>query len=279
MSVGLPIGELVTAPVVSEADQGLYLRVAGEDVLLPGRLVPEGARVGDVLRVFVPTDSEDRPVLTTEEPAALLGEFALLEVVDLSEHGAFLDWGLDKDLFAPFGEQVRKLAVGDRMVFRVCLDERTGRLFAASRLAPHFDYDVSAVRAGDEVELLVYGQNEIGALVVVDGRHTGLVYRNEAFRPLRVGDALTGWVKQVREDNKLDIRLQRSGRAAIDDAEEVILEALRAGGGWLALHDKSPPEQIRAELRMSKKAFKRALGGLYKARRVALEEGGVRLLD
>ncbi|NOY91430.1 MAG: GntR family transcriptional regulator [Deltaproteobacteria bacterium] len=277
--MSIPIGRYSTLEVMREAEAGVYLGRDGEELLLPNRVVPEGIELGQTLRVFVYKDSEDRPIATTKEPKAVVGDFALLEVVDLSPHGAFLDWGLDKDLFAPFKEQHRRLVLGERLVFAVSLDERTDRVIASSQLRTFFDYDVSEVQADDEVELLVYDHNELGALVVVDGRHTGLVYRGEASRELRVGDELSGYVKLVRPDNKLDIRLQRTGRDAIDDATQALLDALREAGGFLPLHDKSPPEEIRARLSLSKKAFKRALGGLYKARRVELRPDGVKLRD
>ena len=278
--MAIQIGRYNELVVMRDAPPGVYLSREGDDeeVLLPTRLVPEGTRLGDELRVFVYTDSEDRPVATTQRPKAVVGDFALLRVVDVSEHGAFLDWGLDKDLFAPFGEQRGRLSVGDQRVFAVTLDEHTGRVMASSQLHGHIDYDVSGVSAGDEVELLVYGRNEVGTLVLVDERHTGIVYHNEAFSPMRAGDRLIGFVHLVRPDNKLDIRLQRKGKEAIDDARQVLLHALRDAGGFLPLHDKSDPGAIRRELEMSKKAFKKALGGLYKERLVELRPDGVQLL-
>ncbi len=273
------VGRYNTLEVMHEADPGLYLGDEEEVVLLPWRYVPEGTKVGEQLRVFVYTDSEDRPVATTLTPTAVVGDFAFLEVVAVTQQGAFLNWGLAKDLFAPFGELNSHVEVGRRYVFAVSLNERDGRVKASGQLRSHFDYDVEDVQEGDEVDLLVYGRNDIGVLVVVDGRHAGIVYNDEMFRPLETGDELTGYVKVVRPDNKLDIRLQRTGAEAVDDAQQVVVEAARANGGFLPLHDKSSPEDIRAELALSKKAFKRALGALYKARRVELSPEGVRLLD
>jgi predicted RNA-binding protein (virulence factor B family) len=279
MVMEISIGQYNTLEVVREGDPGLYLGAEAQAVLLPWRYVPEGTKVGDQLRVFVYTDSEDRPIATTLTPTAVVGDFALLEVVAVAEHGAFLNWGLAKDLFAPFNEQRDRTEVGGKYVFAVSLDERDGRVKASSELGRYFDYDVDEVQEGDEVDLLVYGRNDVGALVVVDGRHAGIVYLNETFQPLTVGDEITGYVKFVRPDNKLDIRLQRIGAEAADDGQRVVLEALRAHGGFLPLHDKSPPEEIRAQFALSKKAFKRALGALYKARRVELRPDGVKLLD
>jgi len=276
----IQIGRYNTLEVVREEAAGLYLSAEqrgpkSEQLLLPGRYVPEGTHIGDRLRVFVYTDSEDRPIATTLEPKAVVGDFAFLEVIDQSPHGAFLDWGLDKDLFAPSNEQHQRLQVGDRHVFAVSLDERTQRVKASSQLGPYLDYEVQAVDEGAEVGLLVYGHSDIGAQVVVDGRHPGLVYFDEAYRQLLVGDRLTGYVQRVRPDNKLDVRLQRTGRSARHDAQQVILDALEGAGGFLPLHDKSSPAEIRAKLALSKKAFKRALGGLYKARRIVVRPDGI----
>ena len=276
----IAIGEQQTLVVRNEKEQGLYL--GGEErkdqVLLPRKYVPPGTQLGDSLRVFVYTDSEDRPVATTQTPKAAVGDFALLEVVDVTPHGAFLDWGLDKDLFAPKKEQSRRLRVGDRCVFAVTLDPRDERVKASSLLGKYLDYDVSHLKPGAEVDLLVYDERDIGYLVVVDDAHSGLVYRNEVFEPLEIGQRLIGWIKTVRSDNKIDVRIQRPGASGIDDAQEVVLEALRKAGGFLPLHDKSPPAEIYEALGMSKKAFKRALGGLYKARRVELGPEGTKLL-
>lgn len=276
----LRIGRYNTLPILRETRHGLVLGRDGDEVLLPfGQAEERLPPVGERLRVFVYTDSEDRPIATLRKPHATVGEIAYLECVDLSEHGAFLDWGLDKDLFAPFGEQHARLRVGRHYVVAVALHERTGRVFGASKLARYFDYDVEDVQAGDEVDLLVYHLNEHGAQVVVDGRHAGLVYEAESHRPLRIGDELRGFVKQVRHDNKLDIQLQRQGKQGRDDAQQAILDALEDGDGFLGLHDGSSPEDISRELDMSKKAFKRAVGGLYKARRIELLDDGIRLLD
>ncbi len=273
------VGQYNTLEVRREADPGLYLGDEDDVVLLPWRYVPEGTKVGERLQVFVYTDSEDRPIATTLTPTAVVGDFAYLEVVAVSEHGAFLNWGLAKDLFAPFGELKSRVEVGRRYVFAVSLNERDGRVKASSQLRTHFDYDVDEVEEGDQVDLLVYGRNEIGLLVVVDGRHAGIVYNDDLFTPLTIGDELTGYVNLVRPDNKLDIRVRRVGADGVSDAQRVIVDAARANDGFLALHDKSPPEDIRAELSLSKKAFKRAVGALYKARRISLSPKGITLLD
>ncbi|MFT5354026.1 MAG: putative RNA-binding protein (virulence factor B family) [Polyangiales bacterium] len=275
------IGQYNTLEVRREEPQGFYLggEAHDEQVLLPGSLAYSDTEIGESIEVFVYTDSEDRPVATTQRPTAVVGDFAFLSVIDVAPHGAFLDWGLDKDLFAPNNEQVRKLEIGDQFVFAVSLDKQSGRVKATSQLKNYLDYDVSNITEGQSVDVLVYDRNPLGMLVVVEGRHPGLIYKNEAFQPLRVGQTMKAYVQLVRPDNKLDIRLQRSGAAAIDDAQLVLLDALVAApDGFLPLHDKSPPEDIRARLQISKKAFKKALGGLYRARRVELKPEGIQLI-
>lgn len=274
----IPIGKYCTLRVVSRDRYGLRLGDGREEVLLPNKFVPEGAEVGQSLRVFVYTDSEDTPIATTQVPHAQVGEFACLTVVDVTPHGAFLDWGLDKDLFVPNNQQHRPMAVGQKHVVAVYLDERTDRVAAAGRIAEFLDYDVSDLEVGAKVELLVYGFNRFGAQVIVDGRYGGLVYASETFVRLHVGSTLSGFIASVRDDNKLDISLQRRGAEALSDARTVIVEALERAGGFLPLHDGSSPEDIYAQLALSKKSFKAALGGLYRERRVELSDTGVRLV-
>ena len=225
--------------------------------------------------MFVYTDSEDRPVATTEEPLATVGEFALLEVVDTSRHGAFLDWGLDKDLIVPTKEQHTPLRRGDKVVVAVVLD-RDDRVMGAAKLAWHFDKRVRHLKPEQQVSFLVYGESEIGIRVVVDGRHSGMFYRDQTFQRLSVGDRGKAWITEVREDGRLDLSLTAPGRSMRDDARSILIAAIKGNGGFLALHDKSDPNDIRDKLGISKKAFKKAVGGLYKARKVAIEDGGIR---
>lgn len=250
---------------------------SGREVLLPHKLGPRDLKVGDVISVFVYTDSEDRPIATTQKPLAQVGDFAYLKVVHESEHGAFLDWGLDKDLFVPKAEQYIPMRVGQSYVVAVFLDGRTERVAAASKLGPFFDYDVSGLTVGKSVDLLVYGESETGTLVIVDDRFGGMIHRSELFRPVRVGDKLTGFLANIRDDNKLDIRLRRTGQSGQLDASAVILDALRSSGGVLPLGDKSPPEEIAKRLGLSKKAFKAAVGSLYKQGQVIPGEAEIKL--
>ncbi len=255
-------------------DDGAWL--GPDPVFLPAAQVPEGLKPGDSLRVFVYADPEGRPLATTETPVAEVGEFACLEVVDAFEHGSFLDWGLGKDLFVPWSRQHDRVQIGQRVVVAIHLDA-LGRVTGATHLQPFLSDEVGGLRPGRAVHALVYGFNEHGALAVVDGRYAGLIYATETYEPLEIGHETAAWIRKIRSDGKLDLSLQRPGLGGIEDAREVVLERLRAEGGFLPLTDKSAPEAIREALQMSKKAFKRAIGGLYKDGLVDLEEAGIRL--
>ncbi len=280
----IAVGVTQTLQITRRAKMGVFVgypaegqRLA-EEVLLPDRFVPRGAQPGDELKVFVYNDSEDRPIATTLVPVAEVGEFAAFDVVDITPHGAFLDWGLDKDLFAPFGEQHTHLSVGDRLVFYVSLDRHTMRVKASSKLGRFFDYEPEGLEYGQEMSALVFGENEIGFNCVVDGRYAGMLFRNQVYQDLRIGDVVDCYVHDIRDDGRLDLSVHRTGVQGIEDASAVILRALKQNNGFLALHDKSPPQDIRDALNISKKAFKKGLGGLYRERLVTLEEGGVRLV-
>lgn len=271
------IGTSSTLSVARKTSAGYLLTDGDGEVLLPTRLAPEGLEIGQALSVFVYTDSEDRPVATTQTPLAKVGDFACLKVVDLSPHGAFLDWGLDKDLFVPIAEQHERMVIGRSYVVAVYLDNQTSRVAAASKLGGFFDYDVSHLEEGQTVELVVYAKTDRGALVIVDDRFSGMVYTSELFSPVEIGQSLSGYIAKIRDDNKLDIRLRRVGKKGKQDAASVILAALEEGGGVLSLGDKSPPELILDRLGLTKKVFKAAVGGLYKSGKVIPSPNEIRL--
>lgn len=272
----LALGRYNELRVTNVDDRGVTLE---HGHFLPSRLAPSSVVVGQRVRVFAYLDRHGETQVTIQRPAATLGQFAYLECVSMLRAGAYLDWGMPKDLYVPVEEQEARMVEGRKYVVVVCTDPTGEHLFASARLTRHFDYDVDDVCLDDEVDLLVYGHGEAGVQVVVNQRHRGMIHHSQAYRPLRVGDELRGYVSQVREDNRLDIVLARRGVEGIVDARAHILDALRAAGGRLALHDNSSPHEIKQALGMSKKAFKRGVGGLYKARRITIDDQGITLVE
>jgi predicted RNA-binding protein (virulence factor B family) len=255
---------------------GAFLSDGEEEVLLPGPQIPDGLAVGDELRVFIYKDSEDRLIATVNHPVAVAGQFVALKVVDLTPHGTFVDWGLERDLLIPFGEQQAPMAMGQWVVVHISVHEESRRLMGSTRLDAFFDFEVGGLSPGQEVELLVYDFNMEGARVVIDGKHRGIVYRDQTYRALAAGDCLPGWVQLVRDDGLVDVSLQRPGVDGVEDARSSILRALAEAEGLLPLHDKSSPEDIRQCLGMSKKLFKKAIGGLYRDGEIRIDDDGIR---
>ncbi|NOY12503.1 MAG: hypothetical protein GXP51_02080 [Deltaproteobacteria bacterium] len=256
--------------------QGAWLEADGETVLLPRRECPGELTSGSSLKVFLYLDRNHQLRATTREPLAEADQFALLKVNSIGPHGAFLDWGLEKDLLAPFSEQPQKMLEGRRYLVYICHDPQ-GRPIASARLEKFVEKENQDLREGDEVELLIWAFTDLGAKVIVNHRYEALLYRDELPTGLKRGDCCQGFVLRIRDDQRIDVSLRRPGAAGIVDAREIILTALQHEG-FLPLHDQSPPEQIREQLGLSKKQFKKALGGLYKDRRIELSHKGVRLL-
>lgn len=251
--------------------------VEGEEVLLPNQYITDEMQVGDNIRVFVYLDSEDRPVATTQTPKIIRNEFAFLEVKDVSEYGAFLDWGLIKDLFVPFREQNPPMEVGEWHVVFLYLDQKTSRLLASAKIDKFLENERLTVGEGDEVDLLIWQKTDLGYNVVVNQYHKGLVYANEVFRELQIGDAIKGYVKKIREENKLDISLQKTGYEIVEPVAQLILDEVKKSDGFLNLSDSSSPEEIYKRLQISKKVFKKAIGGLYKQGRIRIAGEGIYL--
>lgn len=274
------IGRINTLPVIKSSDIGLFLDgdTRGE-ILLPRRYVPQDREFqpGDEVEVFLYFDSEDRPIATTLTPKVMVGGFANLKVVSVERVGLFLDWGLPKDLLLPHSEEKNPLQVGDHCIVHVMLDPRSGRPIATARLDRHLDQKPAHYRTGEEVRLLVAAQTDLGFKVIVNDKHWGLVHHTELFRPLRVGQRTSGFVKPPREDGKLAISLQPFGRKGGEQLADKILDALREAGGSLPLGDKSSPEEISRRFGVSKGAFKKAIGGLYKQGQIQISEDGIRL--
>lgn len=267
------IGRVQTLVVDRVDGRGIWLQ--GE-VLLPSREVEGSPRPGERLEVFVFRDGAGQLRGTLRPPLAQVGEFARLSVRSVGEHGAFLDWGVEKDLLVPFRHQPERMAVGRPYLVRLALD-REGRPFASARLDSFVEEKASGVNEGDEVALVVWQFTDLGAKVIVDHRFSALLYRDELPPRLHVGDRLRGYVKRLREDGKADVTLQKVGAAAAEEARETVLVALRKSGGFLPLNDDSTPEEIRRILGISKKAFKKAVGGLYKGGELEIADGGIGL--
>ena len=275
------LGEYNSLKIVRQTDNGVYLtdeENSGE-VLLPNKFVPETWDVGDVIQVFIFKDSEDRITATTDKPLIKLNEFACLQVRDVNDFGAFLNWGLDKDLLVPFKEQPGKMIPGNRYIVHLYLDEQTNRLAASARYQKFLQKQFIRLQAGEAVDLLIDDQTELGINVIINNRYRGLIYQNEIFEKLRRGDRRKGYVKLVRPDGKIDVTLQKTGYAKIEPNGEKILAQLKANHGYLLLTDKSDPDDIAEALKMSKKTFKKAIGTLYKQRLIRLEEDGIYLVQ
>lgn len=272
------LGLFHTLPIVRLTDFGAFLDAAelGE-ILLPRRYLTDDMKPGSFVRVFVHLDSEDRPVATTDTPKAQVGQFAFLKVVATNRVGAFLDWGLGKDLLVPFGEQHKPMEEGRSYLVYVFVNRQDGRILASSKLDRFLDKTPANYRAGQEVALVVANSTDLGFKVIVNNAHWGLLFAREAPPGLRFGQSLKGFVKRVRPDGKLDIGLKSVGDRH-DDNTRKLLSALAAGQGFLALHDKSAPADIERVLGMSKAAFKRAVGGLLSQGEIALAQGGIRKL-
>lgn len=275
----IAIGDFAELEVVKKVDFGIYLDGGplGE-ILLPLKEVPEGTEPGQDLNVFLYCDSEDRVIATTQKPYAKAGDLVGLKVVDTTDFGAFLDWGLLKDLFVPFAEQHKPMQKGKTYVVRVLVDETSGRMVASSRLNRFIAATANAYVEGDAVEILVAEVSDLGYRVIVDDRYWGALYSNEIFKPIAIGDRLKAYIKRVREDQKLDISLQAPGYKHVGPASEQLLQKLKQEDGFLALTDKSPPERIYHVMQMSKKTFKKAVGQLYRERKIRLKADGIYLV-
>jgi predicted RNA-binding protein (virulence factor B family) len=256
----------------------------GEEVLLPKKWTPEGAKVGDSIEVFIYTDSEDRLVATTQKPKGILGDLVRLKVVDSTAIGAFLDWGLEKDLFIPKAEQKTSLRRGEYCLVRISLDFRTNRLIGMGKFE-HFlqktvkEEERSTWQEGKSVSVLIYEKTNLGYSVIVENRFLGLLYANEIFTPLQIGEQKTAFVKKIRPDGKIDLVLQPQGYRATSERSAEILAKLKAAGGSLPFGDKSSAEDISAHFQMSKRVFKQLLGKLYKEKKIVLTEKGIKLAD
>ena len=276
------IGKFNSLRIVEKSDHGLYLDGGAHDsILLPTRYVTPDMKIGDEIKVFIYNDSEDRLVATTETPYAQAGEFAYLEVVSVNERaGAFLDWGLSKDLLLPFREQGDLyFRVGDGAIVAVYVDEYTTRIVASTRLHRHLSASKPDYKPNAPVHVLIYGDSPLGYKAIVDKVHRGLLYHAETSDKLEPGDQFTGYIKKVHANGNIDLRRDPSGYSRVDSLTEQIMRELETAGGELPFNDKSTPESIREKFNTSKKAFKLGIGALYKQRKILITETGIAKVD
>jgi predicted RNA-binding protein (virulence factor B family) len=276
----MEIGKYNELEILRRTSIGLYLGDGqGNDVLLPAKYVPRNASIGERIQVFLYKDSEDRLIATNLVPKIKLNEFALLKVEMANEVGAFLDWGLEKQLFVPFREQKQKMQEGRYYIVYMYLDEKTQRLAASAKLNQFLDNTELTVRTGDEVDVMMWEPTDLGINVIINNRHKGLLYDNELFTEVEEGEIRKGYIKNIREDKKIDVQLQKPGYGNIEPSSQLILNKLKEHEGFIPLTDKSEPEEIAKFLAMSKKTFKKAVGLLYRHKRIQLDPDGIRLID
>ncbi|MFT5435812.1 MAG: putative RNA-binding protein (virulence factor B family) [Ulvibacter sp.] len=274
----IKLGEYNTLTILRDTDPGLYLGDDEENVvLLPHKYKPDTFEIDDEIEVYVYLDNEERPIATTLDPFVTLNSFSYLYCSDVTDYGAFMDWGLEKQLFVPFKEQARPMKAGNWYIVYMYLDELTNRLVGSSKTNRFVDNDTLTVEAFEEVNILVTHLTEKGANVIINGIHKGLIYIDDIFEDIRTGDRMKAYIKKIREDNKIDVVLQTPGYRSIEPNANFILEELTAAGGFLPLHDKSDPDAIKNELGMSKKSFKKAIGTLYRDKQIILKDGGIEL--
>lgn len=277
--MSIELGRFNQLEVVKEVDFGMYLDGGEEgEILLPTRYVPEGCEVGDFLNVFLYLDMDERLIATTLTPLVQVGQFACLEVAWVNEFGAFLNWGLMKDLFVPFREQKAKMLKGNKYVIHAHLDEESYRIVASAKVERYLSKEMPEYLPGEEVMILIWQKTDLGFKAIIDDKHSGLLYENEIFSPVEVGMKMKAFVKQVREDGKVDLMLQKPGFEKIDDFSKTLLEYIEEHGGQIDFNDKSPAEEIYETFGVSKKTFKKGVGDLYKKRLIALAGDGIVLV-
>jgi uncharacterized protein len=279
MTCMLTIGTYHTLRIDRTTLVGLFLTDGTNDVLLPIKYVPKNFEIGDEIEVFVYLDHEERPVATTLQPYITLNDYAFLRVNYTNEYGAFMDWGLEKDLFVPFKEQARPMEQGKRYMVHMTLDEKTNRLIGSSKLNQYLSKEPLNLEQGHEVDLIISHITDLGINVIINGTHKGLVYKNEVYDDkIRPGDKTKGYIKMIRPDGKIDVTLHKVGVEGIEENAQVVLDELKASKGFLRLNDNSDPEDIKTILKMSKKTFKKAVGALYRQKLIEIKEDGIYLV-
>lgn len=275
----LKLGDYNRMVVVKDVDFGMYLDGGDEgEILLPSRYVPEGCKVGDELNVFLYLDNEERPVATTQKPLAKVGDFACLEVSWVNEYGAFLNWGLMKDLFCPFREQKMRMEIGNKYIVYVTIDDESYRMMASAKIEHFLSKEIAPYNNGDEVNLLIWQKTDLGFKVIIDNAFAGLIYEDQIFKHVTTGDRMKGYISCVREDGKIDVTLQPTGRRQTEEFADTLIQYLKDNGGSCDLGDKSDADEIYKRFQVSKKAYKRAIGDLYKKHLITIESNGIKLV-
>ncbi len=272
------VGSYNTLKVSRKVDFGFYLDDGGEGILLPKRFVPQGLRIGDELEVFVYHDSDNRLIATTQKANAVVGEIAKLKVLSVTKQGAFLDWGLMKDLFVPASKQVSGMRLGGEYLVKLYIDEMTGRVAATEKIESSMSNDELTVKEMELVDLLVYRTSELGFVMIINNKHIGILHGNEIFQKLEIGDKVKGFIKKIRPDNKIDLVLGKPGFTKVEDEGEKVLRLLNENNGYLPYNDKSDPATIYAFFGMSKKSFKMTTGNLYKQKLIVFTQTGIELV-
>jgi uncharacterized protein len=273
----IEIGKFNILKVLRKTEIGIYLDDGAEGILLPKRFVPRGVRIGEEIEVFLYHDSENRVIATTQEPKGTVGDIVLLQCVGTTPAGAFLDWGLMKDLFVAKSQQLEFMRKGGEYLVKIYIDEQTGRVAATEKIEFQLSNEDLTVKEMEEVDLVAYRKSDIGWVMIINNKHTGLLHDSEVFRNINVGDQLRGFIKTIREDNKIDLVLGKPGYQKVEEETEKIMRVLQENGGSLPYNDKSAPEDIYRYFGMSKKTFKMTIGALYKQRKIQITETGIAL--
>lgn len=273
------LGKFATLEVVQHSDYGVFLKMDNEQLLLPKSIGSKKYEIGEKVEVFVYRDAEGRLIATDSIPNVLVGEFGYMEAKENTSFGTFMDWGIAKDLLIPFSEQKSDLVEGRKYLVYVLIDEKTNKIIGSTKLNRFITNDELKVNPGEEVDLFIADKTDLGYKVIINAQHWGLVYENEIFKSLKSGDRMKGYIKAIREDNKIDVSLQKKGYDEVTSSVDVILQRLRANKGFLPLHDKSDPTEVYSELGISKKVFKKAIGSLYKEGRIDISDKGISLKE
>ena len=273
------MGEYNVLKVIKERPMGFFMDDGAEGILLPKRFVPAGTKSGDDLKVFLYYDGEDRPIATTQKPYGVLGDIVKLKVVSVTHQGAFLDWGLMKDLFIPKSKMKNFMVKNGEYLVKIVMDEKTGRLAATEKLEPFLSNETLTIKEKDVVDLVVYRQTDIGYEVIINNIHKGILHNNEIYRNISIGDRFNGFIKNILPENKIDVAAGKPGYERVEDEIEKIVRLLKENDGYLPYHDKSSPEDIYSFFGMSKKTFKMATGNLYKQHKISFSKTGIQLIE